>query len=263
MPRLTNERYRKVIDDYNSGLTQKEAGKRSGIGRDAVGKILKRFGVSIREYTGERLSNQKWIWDFEFFTKENPTTAYWAGFLLADGNINEKGNVMALVIQGKDVPHLHKFCDDIGLDKKAVFKDSKWNAYGIHLNYKGLGTHLSSWGITPKKSKNFTQPEDIPDDLLHHFLRGWIDGDGNVYRYGRSARIRVSSGNKESLEWFAAALRYLGYTGNISIYDVNSNLYPGNYVLYIGGATQVASVCTILDVDNSFCMSRKWTSRRD
>jgi len=265
MPTLSDNKYAQIIDDYLSGLTQKDVGIKNGIGRDAVGNILRRFDVPIREYTGERKSNQIWEWNRDFFNEYTSLVAYWAGFLIADGNINDKGNVLALVIQGKDIGHIYSFCDDIGLSRDAIFKDSKYNAYGIHIHNKNLGKQLLPWGITPRKSKTFnlTYFDMIYKELIPHFLRGWVDGDGNVYRYGRSARIRVASGNLASLEWFSESLRYLGYEGNISIYDVNSKQYPGNYMLYIGGALQVAKVCELLDVDNSFCMKRKWTSRRD
>jgi hypothetical protein len=258
MPKLTEEKHKKVIDGYTSGMTQRDAGKEAGIGRDAVKNILVRFGVPVRKYTGERISNQSWSWDFDFFTRTNPTVAYWAGFLMADGNISNKGNIMALVIQGGDIDHIKSFCKDILLDTSAIFKDSKWNAYGVHLNYKRLGEQLNPWGIVPRKSKNFHTPT-VPEYILPHYLRGWIDGDGSVYRYGRSARISVSSGNKESLEWFADSLSRIGYNGHIGIRESGNKRYPGNYLLYIGGVNQVSQVANILMVDNYFCMKRKWS----
>lgn len=257
MPRLSEDKYKKIVSDYLSGMTQEQAGAKNGIGRDAVGNILRRLGISIRDYTGERISNQRWEWDTRFFVKNNYKVAYWAGFLIADGNINDKGNVMALVIQGRDIDHLKHFCRDICLNTDAIFKDKKYDAYGIHLNYKNLGNQLKTWGITPRKSKNFVEPI-VSQDQLPHFLRGWIDGDGSVYRYGRSARISVASGNLPSLEWFASALRYLGYDGYIGINKTSSVKYPDNYYLYIGGVNQVSIVADLLLVDNSFCMERKW-----
>ncbi len=230
MPRLKEDRYEKIISDYLSGMTQKQVGMENGIGRDAVGNILRHFDVPIREYTGSRSeARREWEWNTDFFYQEDHTTAYWAGFIIADGNITDKGNVMALVIQGKDLEHLKKFCYDIELSPDAIYKDYKWDAYGIHLNYEGLGIQLRPWGITPRKSKTFVQPSDLPDELIPHFLRGWIDGDGSVYRYGRSARIVVSSGNIESLRWFELALRYIGYQGHIGIKKTSSKKYPDNY----------------------------------
>lgn len=263
MPRLREDRYEKIISDYLSGMTQKQVGIENGVGRDAVGNILRKFCVPTREYTGSRsVARREWEWNTYFFDEFTHVTAYWAGFLIADGNITDKGNVMALVIQEKDLNHLEKFCYHIGLSTDAIYKDKKWRAYGIHLNYENLGHQLLKWGIGPRKSKKFFVP-NFPVDLLPHFLRGWIDGDGSVYRYGRSSRIVVSSGNKESLEWFSDALRFLGYDGNIGVKRTSSKIYPNNYYLYIGGANQVSNVCDLLLVDEYFCMKRKWNSRRD
>ncbi len=261
MPKLSDDLYSKVVEDYLGGLTQKQVGELNGIGRDAVGKILKRFGVETREYTGERISNRKWDWDFNFFSNQSVASAYWAGFLMADGNINNSGNVMAVVIQKGDAEFLYAFCDDILLDRDACYEVD--NAVGVHLNNKSLGKQLEPWGIVPRKSKNFHVPQIDDVSLLPHFLRGWVDGDGSVYRYGRSARISVASGNLPSLEWFANALSICGYSGNVGIHKVNSVKYPDNYSLYIGGVNQVAQVCEILQVDNCFCMERKWNKTYD
>lgn len=257
MPKLSDGVYEKIVTDYLSGMTQKEVGKLSGMGRNSVGRILKRLNIERREYTGERDSARKWDWDFDFFTKQNPIVSYWAGFCIADGNINNKGNIMALVISEKDVEHIFRFCDDIGLDREAIFRQE--NALGVHLGHKNLGNSLLSWGIVPRKSKNFHAPQ-ISIDMLPHLLRGWIDGDGSVYRHGRSARVVVASGNKESLDWFVDALRLLGYEGNASVKEVVYTPYPGNYTLYIGGRNQVSEICKILMVDECFCMDRKWQS---
>lgn len=263
MPTLSDEKYAQIIDDYLSGMTQKQAGIKNGIGRDAVGNILRRFDVPIREYTGERKSNQKWEWNRNFFSVQTPKTSYWGGFLLADGHINDDGNRLTLFLQEKDLSHLESFCDDIGIDKDAIYKDSNSNAWGVKVNGKNLGEHLRVWGVAPRKSKNFYPPTFTSVGLLSHFIRGWIDGDGSVYRYGRQSRIVVSSGNKASLVWFEGALRVLGYDGNIGVKQTSSKKYPDNYYLYIGGANQVSRVCDLLEVDRYFCMRRKWTSRRD
>jgi hypothetical protein len=98
----------------------------------------------------------------------------------------------------------------------------------------------------------------LDDDLLPHFLRGWIDGDGNVYVKGRGARIVVASGNKPSMEWFANALRHLGYEGHIGVRPANKT--SDNWVLYIGGSRQVGDVAKILMTDTEFCMPRKWVT---
>jgi len=259
MPKLSNEIYEKVISDYLSGLTQKEVGEINGLCRDAVGKILKRFGVETREHTGDRQYSRKWEWDYDFFYGRTKEVAYWAGFLLADGNIDkDTGSTLSFVIQKKDLFYVESFCDAISVSKDSIFKQG--NAFGVHLHKNCLIDSLYAWGITPQKSKNFVAPSCVSEYLMPHFLRGWIDGDGSVYRYGVSARIVVASGNKESLMWFADGLRSIGYDGNIGIRETYDKKYPGNYTLYIGGRNQVERVCECLLVDTEFCIERKWNS---
>ena len=48
MPRLKKERYEKIIDDYLSGMTQREVGEVNGVGRDAVGNILRNSPPGIK-----------------------------------------------------------------------------------------------------------------------------------------------------------------------------------------------------------------------
>lgn len=257
MPRLSDEKYQQIVDDYNSGMTQKAVGKKNGIGRDAVGNILSRLGIPIREYTGSRnMSSRKIFWDFDFFTRQNKVVAYWAGFLMADGHIHvgpTGGSSLISYVNIKDTEHMRRFCKDIGNSDELRFRKDGY--VGFHLNYSELSKHLKVWGIIPNKTTKFLVPE-FNSDLLPHYLRGWIDGDGHVYRYGRSSRITIASGNKESMEWFANALRVVGYLGNIGIRPVKA--YPGNWILYIGGRNQVERVCELLLVDSEYCMDRKW-----
>jgi hypothetical protein len=259
MPKLSDELYSKILSDYASGKSQKAVGEENGICRDAVGKILKRNFVEIRKYTGDRQSQRKWFWDFSFFDKNTPTTAYWAGFMLADGHVVKNGTQRSLVVfvAEKDTQHIKQFCSDIG--NPDLFQVRNDGYVGAILNHKDIADSLERWGIIPRKSKNFDVPS-FPEELLPHFLRGWIDGDGSVYRHGTGARIVVSSGNKEGLIWLADAFRFLGFTGNIGVRPVNDIRYPGNFVLYIGGKNNVSFIADMLLVDDYFCLERKWNS---
>lgn len=258
MPRLTKDKYEKIIKDYQSGLTQLETGKENGICRDAVGKILKRFKVEIREYTGERDSNKKWFWNTDFFNGRTPTVAYWAGFMMADGSListSKRSYTLVFLLQSLDKEHVKKFCLDVNLPFEAIYhvKDDEKEYYRIHLNSEKLCNQLLPWGIVVKKTYNFVEPK-ISDDLLPHYLRGWADGDGQIYASGSGARFTVS-GNNEALKWYANALKKLGYNGGIQFQRRNENYS----VLYIGGAKQVQNIISLLLVnDTELKLVRKW-----
>jgi len=256
--KLMKSRYKQIIDDYNSGLTQLETGKRNSVGRDTVGNILKRFGAARRPYTGERNSKLKWTWDRDFFDKRNPTVAYWAGFLMADGSLASAGKAtLALVLQEKDKEHVLSFCRAIDLSEEAIYhiehggckQTTQW---GLHLHHKDLQKQLLPWGIVPRKTYVYSEPQ-VPDDLLPHYLRGWADGDGSIYIRGTGARFTIT-GNTEAMKWYGNALRKLGYTGNFSAKR------KGEYhsELYIGGTNQVEHLARLLLTEGSFKLERKW-----
>lgn len=61
----------------------------------------------------------------------------------------------------------------------------------IDLNSKQIGKDLVNLGITPNKSLtldiNFNM---IPNELIHHFIRGYFDGDGSISHTDQDGIIR-------------------------------------------------------------------------
>lgn len=259
MPKLKKEHYQQVIEDYLSGMTQKEVGIKNGIGRCAVGEIIRARGLETRSYTGERVSNKKWFWDKGYFKNRTPEVAYWAGFMMADGSLNVAGKnsyVLVFALQQGDVEHLNKFRVSVGLPEEYEFyeqRDEDHLSYRVHLSGINLADDLLYWGIVLRKTYNFVEPL-VSDELLPHYLRGWADGDGQIYATGSGARFTVS-GNTQSLEWYAKALKRLGYSGNVQFQRRNV-VYS---VLYVGGINQVSEVIGLLcPTGNELRMERKW-----
>ena len=250
----------KVVELYSNfpNMTQREIGLETGIGRDTVLKILLEYGITPRPYTGDRsMVRRIRNFDFEFFDRRNISVAYWAGFLMADGHINvgnTGGATLVCYVKGSDTDHIQQFYDDINYQEPLKFR--KEGYVGFDLHYSKFPEQLRPWGIIPLKTKNFIAPTCVTDKLLPHYLRGWIDGDGSVYRYGQSARISIASGNKPSMDWFASALISLGYDGYVGVRKATKD--ADNWLLYIGGRLQVEKVAKILLVDTEFCLSRKW-----
>jgi hypothetical protein len=257
MPKLFEYQYEQIISDYLSGMTQKAVALKNGVCRGAVGEIVKARGINTRSYTGERTftSNRKWIWDYSFFEKRNPTVAYWAGFMMADGSLNTNGRASTLifVLQEKDREHVFKFCKDISVSTDAIY-ERKDKSVGINLSYSHFTEQLKPWGIVHRKTYNFIEPE-VNTEFLPHYLRGWVDGDGSVYSFGDGARFTVS-GNTQSLQWFEEKLKELGYDGSIRIKSIPASTVSS--LLYIGGQNQVNVIRKLLLVDESFKLERRW-----
>lgn len=130
---------------------------------------------------------------FENIDSENK--AYWAGFITADGYLgvetNNADSYTWLVIElaEYDKPHLEKFKIDLGaeqiikdknIDKeiKGQFVTSKTSF--IKISRKKLCEDLVKYGITNNKSSVLSLPP-ISENLMCHYLRGLVDGDGCWY----------------------------------------------------------------------------------
>src|SRR5574343_1335892 len=195
-------------------------------------------------------------WNLNYFKQNNKEVAYWAGFLMADGcivHVSERSRVLALVVAKHDTEHLGKFCDAVGVSRDAIFTN-KDESVGVHLSGMNFDVDLLGWGIIPRKTFNFVAPK-VSDELLPHYLRGWIDGDGQVYANGNGARITIA-GNIPAMEWCINAFRRIGYTGGINIYKRTDT----HGILYVGGINQVRTLMKLLLVENEFKLERKWSS---
>lgn len=121
---------------------------------------------------------------FEIINSEEK--AYWLGFIAADGNVAKKMNSMRINLNEIDKKHLEKFRESIKGNQpiKDSIREKNHSVY-IDMNSNKVCKDLFKYGITPKKSLtldiNFKL---IPQKLIHHFIRGYFDGDGsiNVYR---------------------------------------------------------------------------------
>lgn len=127
--------------------------------------------------------------------------AYWLGFLMADGWINQRPGQDRLVldVSSKDKDHLESYKKDLSFEgpvKDFIIKTGQFKGY-IHsmvsITSQQLVNNLSKYGCTPKKSLTLTFPK-LPSKIIHHFIRGYFDGDGSVFisheKHWRSGQIK-------------------------------------------------------------------------
>lgn len=110
---------------------------------------------------------------------ETEYDAYWLGFLYADGNVSNKENKIELSLSMCDYSHIEKFKKYVGLNNKICFRE-KQQAYRFSFRSYEIKDNLINNGCIPKKSLilQFPDKNQVPDELLRHFMRGYFDGDG-------------------------------------------------------------------------------------
>lgn len=204
---------------------------------------------------------RKYTWDFDFFKRQTPETAYWAGFLFADGSIRNRranGNKGELKLQlaEKDRDHIERFCDCIGLDRSAIkedssrgFKPGSSQPY-VCLQHVNLLEDLRPWGVVPNKTYQWTEPS-VAAELIPHYLRGWLDGDGFINP--RQRFISLVNLSCEAVSWFAAqALSDI----NPERRHLEHNGGQGHYVIF--RTSQCINLLRAVDWQNPLRLDRKY-----
>lgn len=194
---------------------------------------------------------------FEIINTEE--SAYWLGFLYADGAIiNYKNNLtMKVALDSKDHLHLEKFKESLKWkgsvklynrslnDKKLLNKTST-----IAIGSSKLCNDLIDKGCTLRKTLTIKFPtiNQVPNDLIHHFIRGYFDGDGSVFlsneKHWRNNKISSIIhcrfiGTKELMEKIAEILqlpnilvKHYKKCINKNVYTLNIKRVPRSFELY-------------------------------
>lgn len=159
--------------------------KQFKFGRTHFSKYLKTNNIEVINKQNAVKFNQH-IFDI-IDTEEK---AYWLGFLFADGYISSRDNLMELSLMLSDKEHLEKFKKF--LEWSGNVKTDHYRCR-LYITNKHLKETLIKHGFFPRKSLTLKFPNNtIPNHLLVHFIRGYVDGDGCIYVNSETKHARVS-----------------------------------------------------------------------
>lgn len=238
---------------YRSGKSTNYLGKRLYVSGASIAKVLKEMGTPLRNQSD---ASRKYSLDEDFFERiDCQEKAYWLGFLMADGTVTERNEVV-LKLAKKDEGHLAKYRDCLGSDhpvkESSTFLRSTGRTYEmvrITLISSKLVNDLGRQRITPNKTLKESFP-DIDLDLTSHFVRGVFDGDGSI---GNSCKKPIFNmvGNKEFLLDIQEHLRSVGLS--------KTKLTPCGKVHYLvyGGFGNTRRIYNYLYSDASIYLDRK------
>ena len=140
-----------------------------GIDRTRVWQIVKQKRVPVTRITC----------DDSVFDEINEESAYWIGFLTADGNVSDN-DYIAICLQIQDIDHLKKFKKFLKTNAKiTVNMNRKFPCCSISIHSKKIADRLSDFGIVPRKTHISYCPEELKND--RDYWRGLIDGDGCIH----------------------------------------------------------------------------------
>lgn len=203
--KYSEETIQKIIELHQSGKGVTEIGRILNIDRTAVSRNLKKMG-----YDTSRNTLIKNI----FYTIDTEEKAYWLGFLYADGYVS-KYNQVEVALSLKDEEHLIKLKNFVNTNTNII-KDN----YRCRLLFcsKELVKDLERLGCTNNKSLTLQFPTEkqVPQELLRHFIRGYVDGDGCLCYTNKTKQFSITS----TKAFFEGMLNRTGWDKN------KCNYYP-------------------------------------
>ena len=155
-----------------------------------INKTAKKLGISsytIRHRLIEfniPYDKTKYQHNESVFDELNEESMYWLGFLATDGNVYK--NRISLRLATKDGHMVEKFKKFLQtnapiINSQRLTKNTMCFNTGLRINSQYLTKKLSEYGIIPNKTFIYKLPDIIKNHLLvHHFIRGCIDGDGSI-----------------------------------------------------------------------------------
>ena len=142
-------------------------------------------------------------------------SAYWLGMLYADGSIRQDGYGISLDLKESDKEHVEdfsRFClnGEIKITPHKQIKNGKtFISYACNFSDKEVHANLIKLGCLPCKSLILKCPskEQVPDEFIYSFFRGYIDGDGHIQWNTENYHYKVAViGTKDFLEKIAERL---------------------------------------------------------
>lgn len=194
--KYSQETIQKIIELHNSGKGVTEIGKLLNLDRAAVSRNLKKLGFDT--------SRNTLIKDI-FHIIDTEEKAYWLGFLYADGYVSKYNQVeVSLTLEDED--HLIKLKNFINTNTEIIKDDHRCR---LLFCSKELAKDLANLGCVNNKSLILTFPteEQVPQELLRHFLRGYVDGDGCLCCTEKTQQFSITS----TKEFFNGMLARTGW----------------------------------------------------
>ena len=246
-----------VVQEYLAGKNILELSLEFDFSASKINRILEYHQADRSR------SYRKYILNEHVFeTINDEDSAYWLGFLYADGYVSNDGNILEIGLSSKDKDHLEKFrlfveTDSPIKDRDILLNGKLFPSSRVQICSKKLVSDLCALGCMNKKSLilEFPTTEQVPKHLIQHFMRGYFDGDG-CYHLSKTSNQRQFSiiGTKSFIQSYEEALFTLGV--NRTKLSRCGQAYQSCH----GGNNQVNKITSFLYNNASIYLERKHNS---
>lgn len=250
---LSNNIVSEIIDLYQSGISTSKIGRQFNLSGEYIRCLLKNNNIYIRKYY--EINKKHTINEYLFDCIDTQEKAYFLGILFADGNVHSKYNAITIKLHKKDKNILVKLSNIIF--SKIVLYTSE-NNYVLKFSSHHMKQKLIELGCVPNKSLKLFFPQ-IDAKLYSHFIRGYFDGDGSIYRYKNDFGMNIISTEKFCFSIYEIIYDHVKISGSVNkdkkMLSHNNNITS---ILSYAGNHRIINILDWLYKDATIYMERKY-----
>ncbi len=170
----------------------KELARQMGMPLYVLQRGARKLGIKNltgRERAGQKNANNNKSCDVHYFDEWSEGMAWTLGFLFADGSITKRQCEVVTYVAVKDIEVLEYIKKQTKSTRKfdklkanrSKDGNTRQDAYGLILGSTILVKKVMELGLKPSKTYNDDPFPNVPDNMMPHFVRGYLDGDGSIY----------------------------------------------------------------------------------
>lgn len=275
---ISEDKKQYIINNYK---TQKY----SEIG-GVVGLTAKQVEGWLRNHVNNKETKIRSFNDTYFNDISTPDQAYWLGFIYADGWISIRPTCyngvhsggdhyeFGMQLQRGDRYILEKLNETLGnkhiikdCEKTSVILNNKKETHSqssvLRVYSKNIVLGLMNNGIDTHKSNSNIFPK-VSDNLFPDFLRGYIDGDGCIYKNKKNnLSVHLTGANRDCFEYIQEKLK-INFNIETKIYVEHIPNYMDKFRLYCFRKEDVKKFLDMIYYNNDLIkLDRKYKIYQD
>ena len=260
--RIPFEFHEQIKERYLTGESCTKIGKSLGFGHVAIARFLKNVAnISIRPHTEDKYYNKNYTINKDAFldTGTEPC-AYFFGWILSDGYLCPKNKYVTIALQESDIEILENLRDYLSSNNVIIPRVHENGKKSNQFTFSGkeIVSRLMNLGLRNAKSLNEKCPEVFKKN--NHFWRGYIEGDGSIYRGKSQVRVEVHGGQKicEDFSEYCS-----GFGVKTTITHVVTHTGTKVYRATVNGFSNSKIILDEIYRDSSLRLSRKYQTYLD
>jgi intein-encoded DNA endonuclease-like protein len=250
---FTDTEEAEIAKIYLSGKSTRDIAKAYGLNHHiSICSALERQGITQRA-APER--NRLYKFNINAFDKiDNEQSAYWWGFIYADGNISRRSLTVGL--KSTDASQLVALSSFLQSESPIKFRDNyiKEQVYyrvQLLVTDRYFSDRLRQLGIIPHRPIFKDVLLQLPEYLISHWIRGYFDGDGSA----RTDMAISIVGQQRMLIWMREV--FANGAGTNPNLRLQKHTKSDIYYLNISGRIQALKIADYLYKDATVWLDRK------